>query len=131
MLVRRTYLYHSHIAWKSTASVQLLCLAQEYRDIVGISRLYRLAYVGSDEESLMEEDTVKFRVGIRCRTFCVKMMDTNVLQLSSFTSCAKCIDEYFRCTCDAAEMNVVSGFDHLYGLFGRYVFDFLKHNVFF
>ena len=62
MLVRRTYLNHCNVAWKSSAAVKLLGLAKEYRNIVCISCLNSLADISSHEECLVEEYAVVFRV---------------------------------------------------------------------
>ena len=40
------------------------------------------------EERLMEEYTVKLGVCVRCRTFCVKMVNTYIMEFAGFTSSA-------------------------------------------
>ena len=87
VLVRRTHLDHRHIAWECSASVKFLGLAQENRDVVRVACLNTLAHICSHKECLMEEDTVELRVGVWCRTFCVKVMYAYITKFSCLSSC--------------------------------------------
>ena len=128
MLVRRAYLDHCDVAAECSASVQLLRLAEEYRDVVRISGLDALAHVSSDEERLVEEDSAEFRICVRRCAFCVEMVDAHILKLSCLTSSAKCLDEETWGACNAAQMNMVARFYDLYGFVSRYESDLFTHN---
>ena len=108
VLVRRTNLDHGNVASEGAATVELLCLAEEYRNVVCISGLHSFADIGSDEECLMEEDSVIFRIGIWCRAFCMEMVDAYILKFSGITSSAESLDQYLWSACYAAQMDVVS-----------------------
>ena len=128
MLVRRTYLDHCDVAAEGSASVELLGLAEEYRNIVGISCLHALAHISSYEESLMEEDAAEFRISIWRRAFGVKVVDAYILKFSCFTSSTEGLDEDAWCACDAAEVDVVAGFYDLDGFVSRNESDLFTHN---
>ena len=123
MLVHRTDLNHGDIAWQGTAAVQPLGFAQENGDIVRITALNAFADICSDEEALMEEYAVVLRIGVRCRTFGVQVMDMHIMQFTGIAAAAERIDENLRCTRNAAEMNVITGFNHLYSFIGRHKID--------
>ena len=108
MLVRRAYLDHRNVTSESPAAVQLLGLAQEYRDVVGISGLDALADVPAYEESLVEEYSVELRIGVRSRTFRVEMVDADILKLTGFSSSAEGFDKDARRTCHTAQMDMVA-----------------------
>ena len=128
MLVRRADLNHRHVASEGSAAVELLGLAQEYRNIVCISRLNTLAHIRSDEECLMEEDSVIFRVCIRSCTLGVEVMDAHILKFTSVAPLAKGFDEDSWCTCHTAQMDMVARLDNLDSLLGRNEFYFLGHD---
>ena len=102
MLVRRAYLDHCDVAAECSASVQLLRLTEEYGDVVRISCLNALAHVSSDEERLVEEDSAEFRICVRRRAFCMEMVDADILEFSSVSSFAKCVDKDSWGACHAA-----------------------------
>ena len=108
MLVRRTDLYHGHVARQGSAAVELLRFAQKYRNIVRISLLDALADIGPYEETLMEEYAFEFRVSIRSRPLGVEMMDFHVPEFSGFASAAHSVDQDLRGAGHAAQMYVVS-----------------------
>ena len=108
MLVRRTYLNHRNVTPECSAAVEFLRLAEEYRDVVGISGLHALADIGSYKESLVEEDSFEFRVCIRSRSFGMEVVDAYILKFSCLSSLAECVDQYAGSACDAAKMNVVA-----------------------
>ena len=108
MFVRRAYLYHCNIARKCSATVEFLRLAQEYRDVVGISFLDTFADIGSDEKSLVEKNAFKLRVCIRGWTFGVKMVHFHISNFSGFPSATHCIDQDLRCAGHAAQVHVVA-----------------------
>ena len=128
MLVRRTYLDHCHIAAESSATVQLLCLAEEYRDIVRISCLHALADIAAYEECLMEEYPAELRISIWRRPFGVKMVDAYILKFSCLSSSAEGFNENAWCACNAAEVDMVAGFNDFYGLVCRNECDLFTHN---
>ena len=108
VLVGRTYLDHCYITRQSPTSVKLLCLAQEYRNVIRVACLNAFADIGSDKEGLMEEDSVKFRVSIGSRTFGVKMMDTYVFKFPALSSCTEGVYQYSWGACHAAQMDMVA-----------------------
>jgi hypothetical protein len=108
MLVRRTYLDHRDIASECSAAVKLLCLAEEYRDIVRVSGLDTLADVASDKESLMEEDAAELRIGIWSRSFRMEMVDAYILKFSCFTSSAEGFDKDTWSAGNAAEVDMIA-----------------------
>ncbi len=108
VLVRRADLNHCHVAPQCSASVEFLRLAEEYRNIVGISALDSLAYIRSYEKALMKENPVKLRVGIWCGAFCVKVVDADILKFTSFPSFAESVNKQPWCACDTAQMHMVS-----------------------
>ena len=108
VLVRRAYLDHRDVAAESSASVELLRLAEEYRDVVGIAGLDALAYVRTYEEGLMEENSVVLFVCIWCGSLGVEVMDAYILKFSCVTSSAEGLDKNLRCACNAAEMDVIA-----------------------
>ena len=65
----------------------ILGLAQENRDVVRVACLNTLAHICSHKECLMEEDSVELRVGVWCRTFCVKVMYAYITKFSCLSSC--------------------------------------------
>ena len=88
MFIRRADLDHCHIARQGAAAVEFLCLAKEDRNIVCISGLNSLADVASNEESLVEEHSVVFRIGVWCRALCVQVVDAHVTELTCVASAA-------------------------------------------
>ena len=123
MLVRRTNLNHGNIAWEGAAAVQPLGFAQKNGDVVRITALNAFADICSDEEALMEEYAVVFRIGIRCRTFRMQVMDIHVMQFTGIPAAAERINQKSRCARNAAEMDMVSGFDNLHRLICGYKTD--------
>ena len=107
MPVRRTHLDHCHIAPQCAAAVELLSLAEEYRNVVGISALDAMTYIGPDEESLMEEYPIEFRVGVWGGTFGVQMVYAHIFQFSCLSSAAQCLYQYLRSTRHTAQVDVV------------------------
>ena len=128
VLVRSRNLYHRHVAREYARTIESLCLAEEYRDIVGISALRNLAHVAADEERIELENALEFGVGIRCDTLSVKVMDVYVLEFVVASALAHRLDKAFRRRCNCAQMNVIARFDDLYGLFRRCEFDLICHN---
>ncbi len=108
VLVRRADLNHRNVAPQCSASVEFLCLAEEHRNIVGISALDSLAYIRSYEKALMKENPVKLRVGIWCGAFCVKVVDADILKFTSFPSFAESVNKQPWGACDTAQMHMVS-----------------------
>jgi hypothetical protein len=108
VLVRRAYLDHSYVAAKGSATIKFLSLAEEDRDIVGISCLDTLADIGSYEKRLMEEDSVEFRICVWGSSFSVEVVDAYILKFTGLTSAAKCLDKDTWSACHAAQMDMVA-----------------------
>jgi hypothetical protein len=70
--------------------------------------LYALADIRSYEESLMEEDSVIFRICIWCGTFCMEMVDAYILKFSCFTSSAEGFDKDTWSAGNAAEVDMIA-----------------------
>jgi hypothetical protein len=79
-------LNHSYIAWKSSAAIKFLSLAEEYRDIVSITSLNTLTHIGAYEKCLVEKDSIILWIRIWCRTFCMQMVDADVTKFSGISS---------------------------------------------
>ena len=131
VLVWRTDLYHRYITPQCSATVQFLGLAESYRDIVRVSALDARAHIRPYEKSLVKEYSVEFRVCVGGWAFGVQVMYPDIFQFSCFSSAAECFDQYLRCACNAAEMDVVSWFDGLYSFIGRNETDIFSHKNFF
>ena len=108
MLVRRADLDHGYIAFQGSAPVELLRLAQKHRYIVRVSALDAFAHICTYEESLVEKDPFEFRVSVGRLSFCVKVVDLYILELSCFASAAHGLDQNTGCACHAAQMYMVS-----------------------
>ena len=108
MLVRRTYLDHSHVASECSAAVKLLCLAEEYRDVVRISCLDALADIATHDACLVEEDAAEFRICVWGRSFGVEVVDAYILKFTCLASAAKRLDKNAWSAGNAAQMDVVS-----------------------
>ena len=125
MLVWCGDLNHCNVARKNAASVESLCLAKEDWNVVCPACLYVLAYIASYKEGLVEEDALIFLVCVRSLSLCVEVVDSYIFKLSCISSAAECLYKDFRGACNAAEMNMISGFDIFYSLIRTYEFNFL------
>ena len=77
------------------------------------------------EKALVEEDALIFLVCVRSFSLCVEVVDSYIFKLSCISSAAECLYKDFRGACNAAEMNMISGFDIFYSLIRTYEFNFL------
>ena len=127
VLVGRADLNHGDVAGYGAAAVELLGLAQEDRNVVGITALGYLAHVRTDEEGVELEDALELRIGIGSRTLGVEVVYMDVLQLSGFAALAHGVDQALRSGCYGAQVHVISRLDDLDGLFGRCEFDLRIH----
>ena len=88
-LVRRTHLNHCHVAFDVFLAVKFRGLAKEYRNIICQTFLHAFADVGSYEEGVVLENTLKLRIDVRSSALGVKVMDVNVFQLTGTTTVAE------------------------------------------
>jgi hypothetical protein len=123
VLVRGADLDHSYIAGQHTSPVELLGLAEEDGNVIGITCLDVLADIASDEEGLMEEDAFIFRIRIGSGALCVEVVDEDVLEFSRIAAAAKSLDEHLGCAGYAAEVDVVATLDNLHSFIGANEFD--------
>ena len=127
VFVRLRYLYHGHIDRKCPAAVQLLGLAEEYRNIVGVTCLYAFPYVPAYEKGLVEESAFVFSFGVRGRAFGVQVVDEHMFQFTGIASAAKGVNQDSRGAGHGRKMDMVAGFHNLYGLVGAYILDVEIH----
>lgn len=80
--VGRRNLNHRDVARKHAAAVELLRLAQEDGNVVGVARLRHLTHVPADEKRVELENPFELGSGIGSRALGVQMVYVNVLQLA-------------------------------------------------
>ena len=83
-------------------------LAQEDRNVVGISGLHSGTSVCPDEKALMKEYAFVFRIGVRGRAFGVEVVYAYIPDFSCIGTPAKCLDEHLWRTGNAAQVDVVA-----------------------
>ena len=127
VLVRGRNLDHGHVARYGAATVETLCLAQEDRNVVGISALGHLADVAAHEERVELEDAFELLVGIGGRALGVEVVDVYILQFTGFAALAHGVDQALGSRSYGAQMHVIARLDDLDGLFGGGKFDLCVH----
>ena len=127
VLVGRTNLDHRYVARHGAAAVELLRLAEEDGDVVGVAALGDLTHVGADEERIELEDARELGIGVGRRTLGVEMVDVDVLQLTGLAARAHGVDKALRSRSHGTQMDVVARFDHFDRLFGGDEMDGVLH----
>ena len=127
--VGRRNLNHRDVARKHAAAVELLRLAQEDGNVVGVARLRHLTHVPADEKRVELENPFELGSGIGSRALGVQMVYVNVLQLAVAAPLAHGLDQALRSAGHAAQMDVVMAFDCPDGLLGRDEMDRFGHCV--
>ena len=112
--VRRRHLNHRHVAGQRTAPVELLRLAQEDGDVIGVTGLRHFPHVAAHEERIELENALEFGRRIGRGAFGVQVVDMHVAEFLVASSFAHGVDEALGCAGDAAQMDVVAAFNHLH-----------------
>ena len=120
-------LYHGHVARQDAVPIEALRLAQEDRYVVGETLLGDVPDIPSHEERVELENPFHFGDGVEGLALGVEVMDMDVLQLPGLAPCRHRTDEYLRYAGDAAQVDVVTGFDDFHRLFGCRESDGMVH----
>ena len=129
--IRFRHLDHRHITGQYAAAVKFLRFAQENRNVIGVTGLRHLAHVAANEKRIELEHALEFGIGIRRGAFGVQVMDMYILQLMVAATVAHGLDQALRRTGHAAQMDMVSRFDHPDRLGSRYIFNLFLHGGYF
>ena len=124
VLVRKGNLYHSRSQLDRAVTVKPLGVKQVDWQVISVSGVDIGPHVGAYEETLLEEYSGVFRVGIRSRPFGVEMVEMEVFHLSGVCSPDQSVNQDVRHTGHTPEMNMVSRPDGRHGLIGSYIMDF-------
>ena len=90
-----------------------------YRKIVRVTCIDIGPYIGSEEKSLVEEDSVVARFRIWSRSFCMEMMEMKVSHFAVVRPSAQCLDKYVRYAGYTAQVYVVTCLDCFYSFVSR------------
>ena len=131
MLVGRGHLYQRHVGTAIAFPDQALGILQEYRNIVGITRLGVLADIGSGKKGFQKENAFELGSRIGSRTFSMQVLDPHVLELVAAPAFAHCLNQFLGSASDGVDMHPVIGLDDLDRLFGGHDFQILHISVFF
>ena len=85
-------------------------------EIIGVASVDVRPHVGTDEEPLVKEYAGIFGIGIGGGAFRVEMVEPYVTDLTAVSPAYQGIDEAMRHAGHTAEMDMIVGFDSLYGL---------------
>ena len=98
--------------------------------IVGVSGIDISPDVGPHEESLLEEYSGILRIGIRCGSFCVEMVEMKVFHLTGIGPSDQSIDEDVRHARHTSQMNMITGSYSPYRLICLDIMDFFHASPF-
>ena len=118
-LVGRANLNHRHVAFDVTLAVKLRGLAEEHGNVVSQTFLHALTHVGTYEEGIVLEDTLKFGVDVRRSAFGVQVMDVDILQFARATSVAHGLDQTLRHIRHRTDVDMVARLDDFDGFLSR------------
>ena len=125
MLVRKGNVHEGGTEMDVAVAIELLALAKVDRQIVCPAALHVLPHVGTEEETLVEEDARVTLLAVGSGTFGVEVMEMQVAHVACISPPAQGLDKAVGNACDAGKVDMAAAFDMAYRLVGTYIGDSL------